>query len=171
MFDAQHRCSSAVAAYVPLAHRIFGADCIGNWLKLHFMHSLILSRLLHNTQLWTPLVAPMRKLNGVYMRVLRRIGGDCRFDRPKFTDLEIRIQLKQPSIDCCANDALCMLAVFCPRDTLLSSQCFPFMSKTCGSHGFRPCSRTWSSFMSMPVHGAPITPIRGSIRMSLRSSC
>ena len=100
MFDAQHRCSSALAAYVPLAHRIFGSGCIGAWLKMHFMSSPVLSRLLYNTQLWTPIVSPVRKLNGVYMRVLRRIACDCRFGRPSHTDLEIRVKLGQPSIDC-----------------------------------------------------------------------
>eukprot|EP00973_Karenia_brevis_P083234 11540318-Karenia_brevis.AAC.1 len=45
--------------------------------------------------------AVMRKLNGPYMRALRRIYGKPRFgDQGGPTDLQIRMSLGQPSIDC-----------------------------------------------------------------------
>jgi hypothetical protein len=100
MYDARHRCSAALTAYVPIATRIFRSHFIGPWLKLHFMSSLVLSRLLYNTQTWVQELPAMRKINGVYMRVLRRILGDCRYGPCVFSDLEVRRQLGQPSIDC-----------------------------------------------------------------------
>ena len=72
MHDAQHRCSAALSAYVPIAQKIFASPYIGHWLKIHFMGSLVLSRLLYNTQTWVLQQNALRKINDVYMRVLRR---------------------------------------------------------------------------------------------------
>ena len=43
MFDAQHRASAALTAFVPLANRIFGSRHMGVLLKLHFMQALVLT--------------------------------------------------------------------------------------------------------------------------------
>lgn len=99
-YDAQHRCSSAVSAYVPIAMRIFGSSHIHKGLKIHFMSSLILSRLLHNTQTWVPQAASMQRLNCVYMRVLRRIADDRKFQKCHLTVIEVRKLLLMPSIEC-----------------------------------------------------------------------
>ena len=99
--DAQHRATSAVTAYCPLASKVFGSKYVGEWLKIHFMTSLVMSRLLRNTHLWIPEPKSMRKLNAVYMRVLRRIADCCRFDGTTgANDLQVREKLGQPSIDC-----------------------------------------------------------------------
>ena len=99
--DAQHRATSAVTAYCPLASKVFGSKYVGEWLKIHFMTSLVVSRLLHNTRLWIPEPKSMRKLNAVYMRVLPRIADCCRFDGSGgANDLQVREKLGQPSIDC-----------------------------------------------------------------------
>ena len=101
VYDAQHRATSALTAYCPLAQKIFGSKVVGRWLKLHFMSSLVLPRLLYNTQLWIPEPKSLRKLNAVYMRVLRRIDGCCRFDGScDINDLQVRVKLGQSSIDC-----------------------------------------------------------------------
>ena len=92
-FDAQHRCSAALSADVPLATRIFGSPEICLWLKFHFMHALILTRLMYNTQTWVPTTQSVKKINGVYMRVLRRIADGCRYRKCAYSDLEIRRRL------------------------------------------------------------------------------
>ena len=100
MFDAQHRCSAALSAYVPLSMRVFGSTVMSTWLKLHFLRSLILSRLLHNTQTWVPNATVVGKLNDVYMTVLRRIVNEPRFKHCDHSDRQVREQLGEPSSDC-----------------------------------------------------------------------
>ena len=102
VFDAQHRACAALSAYVPSTSKIFGSREVSQWLKLHFTVSLILKRLLYNTQTWVvcTFVVALREINGVYMRVLRMIAGESRFQRCEHTDVKIRTRLSQPSIDC-----------------------------------------------------------------------
>ena len=101
VFDAQHRASSAMTSYVSLAGRVFGSRCIPSRIKLYLMTSLILSRLLYGTQLWCGnTVTAMRRINSVYMRVLRMILGDCRYGRCKYSEATVREILRQPSLDC-----------------------------------------------------------------------
>ena len=50
--DAKHKASNAMSAYCPLATRVFGSRILSVWTKLHFMCSLILSRLLQNVHTW-----------------------------------------------------------------------------------------------------------------------
>ena len=65
------------------------------------MTSLILSRLLHNVHTWVVSPKPLKTLNIVYMRVLRRIANQQRFnDQCEHSDVEVRQSLAQPSIDC-----------------------------------------------------------------------
>ena len=96
---AQHLRASAAKAYGPLACKIFGSSVVAPGLKLWFMSSLILSRLLYNTHVLVPSRRFMVVLNGVYMRVLRRVDGSPRFGSVD-PDLVVRERLKQPSIDC-----------------------------------------------------------------------
>ena len=95
MYDAQHRSTSALCSYTSLAGRVFGSRCIGSTTKLHLMASLILSRLLFGTQMWSGNFAePMRKINIVYMKVLRKIIGDSHFGKGVHSDPRVRELLK-----------------------------------------------------------------------------
>ena len=101
IYDAQHKCSSALCSYPSLAGRVFGSRCIPSKLKTHLLLALVQSRLLYGTQLWGGnMTIAMRKLNAVYTRGLREIINDCRYGRCKLTDFRVREQLVQPSIDC-----------------------------------------------------------------------
>jgi hypothetical protein len=98
--EAAHRASSAMSAYGPLAGKIFGAESIPTPLKLAFLRSLVLSRLLYNVHTLTMTAVAMTRLNGPYMRALRSIAGVRRFDAAcAKSDLEVRRALGAPSID------------------------------------------------------------------------
>ena len=60
----------------------------------------MLLRLLYNTQTWVLQQNALRKINDVYMRVLRRILGKPRYKGGQCSDVSVRNQLQQPSIDC-----------------------------------------------------------------------
>ena len=64
------------------------------------MNSLILSTLLFNAHLRVLEPSAMDKLNSVYMRVLRRISGDVNFGHSEVSDLQVRIAVGVPSLDC-----------------------------------------------------------------------
>ena len=98
--EARARASSALAAYAPLASRIFGAACIAHGLKVLFASALVWSRLFFNSHTWTPSPAVLKVLNGPYMRLLRRLAGAMRFDATARSDLRVRLDLDMPSIDC-----------------------------------------------------------------------
>ena len=100
--DVPNRTSSALTSYAPIAVSVFGSSCIAREVKINLCKSLILSRLLFNVHVWSQ-VSPwcLRKLNAVYMRVLRRIANQCRYDAcSNKTDCEVRAMLDLPSIDC-----------------------------------------------------------------------
>jgi hypothetical protein len=69
-------------------------------LKLAFADSLVCSRLLFNVHVAVPTAKYLSILNGPYMRMLRRIFGEPRFERSAVSDFEVRRALGQPSIDC-----------------------------------------------------------------------
>ena len=98
--DARHKACSAMCAYAPLATKIFGSSAIYMNLKLIFLESLVLSRLLFNAHIRVPSVGFIRILNQVYMRVVRRISNKMRFDKTAITDRAVRALASQPSIDC-----------------------------------------------------------------------
>ena len=87
-------------AYSPLAVKVFGSPEMPAGMKLWFMQSLVLSRLLFNAHVVVPSAAYLTCLNAVYMRVLRRITGDMRFSEDTVSDIEVRNKLGMPSIDC-----------------------------------------------------------------------
>ena len=100
VYDAHIRASGAMQTYGPLSNKIFGSPKILLWLKLHFMKTLLLSRLLFQVQVWVPSIKSTRILNGPYMRCLRKIAGQSRFDpKCEMSDLQVRMHLVQPSID------------------------------------------------------------------------
>jgi hypothetical protein len=102
VLDAKHKASSAMSAYVPISVKIFGSDVVHFYLKLVFLQSLVLSRLLYNLHIRVPSHKFVAITSNVYMRVLRRISGDMRFNSASFTDLAIRSKLRRPSVDCIA---------------------------------------------------------------------
>ena len=79
--------------------KVFGSPAVGTTLKLQFMWSLVLSRLLFNVHTTVPTPKYIKQLNNVYMHVLRRIADKCRFERT-VRDIEVRQILCMPSIDC-----------------------------------------------------------------------
>ena len=123
-----------MSAYCPLASKIFGSCRINVWLKLLFMHSLVLSRLLYLVCLWGNRPKPLSLLNGVYMRCLRRIAGECRFGASgTLTDLQVRQKLVQPSLDClvCRRRLLHARCIATSRSQVLHAM----LSQKCGSEG------------------------------------
>ena len=100
--DVPRRVSSAMTSYAPLAVKLFGSAQVSRQVRLALASSLIFSRLLYNAHTWSSWTATMYcKLNAVYMRVLRRIAGACRFDASnKLTDLDVRRRLGAPSMHC-----------------------------------------------------------------------
>ena len=98
--EINSRVSSAMSAYVPIAIKFFGSRPVSVHLKSLFLGSFILSRLLYNVHTLTMTVPALKKINGTYMRVLRRIADDPRYSVVVLhSDLEIRRILGQPSID------------------------------------------------------------------------
>ena len=98
--EINHRVTSAMASYVPIAGRVFGAAFVALHVRLSLMRSLVLSRLLFNVHTLTMSVAGLRKINGPYMRVLRSIAGERRFcEHNNIPDIEVRRMVGQPSID------------------------------------------------------------------------
>jgi len=90
-----------MAAHCPLASKVFGSARVGFWLKLVFLQSLVMSRLLYLVWFWNGKPKASRNLNAVYMRALRRIVGESRFGTANdCTDLDVRMKMCQPSLDC-----------------------------------------------------------------------
>jgi len=98
--ECVHRASSAMSAYAPIAVKVFGSNRINISQRLSFMSSLVLSRLLFNVHVLVMFHTGLRKLNGPYMRTLRRILGVPRFEKSELSDYQVRESLGQPSIDC-----------------------------------------------------------------------
>ena len=96
------RSKLALSAYAPIALKVFGSPHIATSYKLCFLHSLVMSRQVFNAHVSLPKVKDLKKMNNVYMRALRRIAGEMRYDGSEDgkTDLQVRQQLGVPSIDC-----------------------------------------------------------------------
>ena len=97
--DARCKANSGLAAYMPIAMKVFGNAAISQDLKLLFCASLILSRLLFNAHIVVPTARYLKIIGEVYMRVLRRVANECRFEKC-LSDAGVRAKLKAPSIDC-----------------------------------------------------------------------
>jgi len=95
--------SSAMAAYVPLARKVFGALAISRKVRLHLFNSLVMSRLIYNVHTWSTITRQMYvQLNAVYMRGLRRIADQCRYSAKSstLTDHQVRLMLGAQSFQC-----------------------------------------------------------------------
>ena len=104
VLDARTRVQSAMAAYAPLANKVFSSSRISVELRIRLACSLVFSRLLYNTQIWVVSASAcehVRLINGTYMRVLRKIACCERFDAScEHNDLKVRQMLRMPSIEC-----------------------------------------------------------------------
>ena len=107
--DALHKSRAALCAYSPLAYRVFGSDARCAWLKFQLMNSLIISRLLNGAHVVCPNTSYIRRLQSVYMRVLRRMYGESSFERTCHTDRETRVmhEICPQTCDPCATCFVC----------------------------------------------------------------
>jgi len=101
--DVPIRSWSALAAYFPLAKKVFGAIRIQRAVRLRLFSSLVVSRLIDNIYTWSKITGAMySKLNSVYMRGLRRIAARSRFSvesaRAAGSDQLVREELGVPSL-------------------------------------------------------------------------
>ncbi len=75
MADARHRVQLAMNAYAQISAKIFGSKALLQQTRVDFAWSLVFSRLFYNIHLWSNLQSKaVKHLNGLYMRVLRRIA-------------------------------------------------------------------------------------------------
>ena len=105
--DVSLRISSATAAYAPIAKKVFGQVRFPQALRLNLAFTLVFSRLLFGVHVWSciPLAAYLR-LNAGYMKVLRQISAQSRYDANcKLDDLAVRKLLKKPSLQCVVSKA------------------------------------------------------------------
>ena len=85
--DARYKASQAMAAYAPLAIKVFGSKVMWVSLKLALATSLVFSRLYYNAHVAVPTYRYLQVLNGPYMRVLRLTAGEVRFGCVERSDL------------------------------------------------------------------------------------
>ena len=101
--EARQRARSAMNAFAPLAMKVFGSKSVGIQRRITLGWSLVVSRLFFNVHVWSKFAGKARSIiNGMYMRLWRRIGNDPRYRRTKWTDREVRLALSIPSVDCYA---------------------------------------------------------------------
>ena len=99
--NALHRVQSAMSSYSPISQKVFGNELLSTQHRSSLLQSLIMSRLLHNVYICVVSSRDYIAYNGVYMRALRRIAGDSRYSSEvQHTDIQIRVLLKVPSVDC-----------------------------------------------------------------------
>ena len=96
------RAKLALGAYSPIAMKVFGSPLISTSYKMCFLKTLVMSKQNFNVHLMIPSAKDIKKLNSTYMRGLRRIAGEMRYDNNDKgkSDLQVRWQMGAPSIDC-----------------------------------------------------------------------
>lgn len=108
--ECKGRNRSAMAAYSPIASKVFGAKDIGKDLKLDLMRSLVLSRSLFNTHCLVMSPAGLKALDQVYMRCVRKIHDQSLFSDKSLPHIVVRNQTRTPSVDCLVSrQRLCFL--------------------------------------------------------------
>ena len=99
--DVQRRVSTAMQSYAPIATSVFGNSIFTMKARYDLAKSLVFSRLLYNVHIWSVVPAwAVKKLNGPYMRALRRILGCVRYKRVETTDHQVRRAVGAPSLEC-----------------------------------------------------------------------
>ena len=109
LIDNDHRCNadtlarvnSAMCAYSPIAITVFGNPRFSVQVRLMLARSLVFSRLFQGIQAWSAVsLWSLKKLNTVYMRVLRRIAAKLRFDNScGWSDCQVRTILNMPAVE------------------------------------------------------------------------
>ena len=96
------RSKAALAAFAPIAMKVFGSELIDQAYKMSFLHSLVLSRQHFNAHIAILKSKDLRVLNSTYMRVLRRISGQMLYSSSadNQTDIQVRRRMGAPSVDC-----------------------------------------------------------------------
>ena len=97
---AHGRRKRALAAYSPLAMKIFGSLQLKLDLKQWMFTTLVMSRLVFNLHVVVPSRRFLIILNDVYLRGHRRMHDACRIDKECESDLAFRVRTLTPSIDC-----------------------------------------------------------------------
>ena len=98
--EVRNRCKSAMNSLAPLG-ALLGSRHVSLRPRVNLTHSLIVSKLLYNSQTWENLEKRQKQsLNTMYMRAWRRVANDPRYRRTKFTDVAVRQMLQVASLDC-----------------------------------------------------------------------
>ena len=109
-----------MAAYSPIAIRVFGAPHIRLALKLFFVTSFVLSRCNFNIHIFDPEPFLIKRLNRVHLRVVRRIANKINgVNECLCTNQEARRIIGVPSIDCILTRARIRYAVRLARSDQL----------------------------------------------------
>ena len=99
--EAVHRVGAANGAYAPIAFNILGNATLSLKYRLKLAWSLVMSTLLYNVHVWSRFDGRARSmLNTMYNRVWRRVYGKPRYGRSDISDVNVRIELSIPSLDC-----------------------------------------------------------------------
>jgi hypothetical protein len=117
--DVQIRTSSAMAAFAPIAKKVYGNPLVARDVRVRLLMSLVVSRLLYNVHVWSHVSqAAYCRLNSVYMRGLRRIADRTKYDaksaRATGSDQSVREILGVPSLSSVSfcKGVFCFLPVF-----------------------------------------------------------
>ena len=97
---AHGRRKRALAAYSPIAMKVFGSRHISLDLKQWMFTTLVMSRLVFNLHVVVPNRRFLIILNDVYIRGHRRMHDACRTGDDCETDLAFRERTGTPSVDC-----------------------------------------------------------------------
>ena len=100
--DPNHRATSMLSVYAPLAWKVFAATALPRQTRLKLFWSLCISRLLYGVETWMRIpAAAYATLNAAYHRGLRRIAGRIKAGgAPQISNEKIRIELGVPSLAC-----------------------------------------------------------------------
>ena len=99
--EARQRVKSSMHAFAPLAKRMLGSKSVGLKRRVTIGWTLVISRLTFNVHVWSKFAGkPRAILNSLYMRVWRRIIGDPKFRKTRWSDQQVRMVLDVPSLDC-----------------------------------------------------------------------
>ena len=90
-----------MSSFTLIAGSLLGCKSIGIKRRILLSFSLVISKLLFHIHIWSVFDGKARRIiYNVYMRVWRRVVGDCRFRKTEFTDKQVRDILQVPSLDC-----------------------------------------------------------------------
>ena len=102
--DVEFRVQRAMASYVPLARKVYGAPQLSRHVRLRLFFALVVSRLIYNMQTWGEMSRDhYKRVNATYMRGLRMIAGRSRFSREsgqQAADADVRRELGVVSLAC-----------------------------------------------------------------------